>query len=302
MLKSFGKMLYHIAIFALSAAAALSLPYVGRFIARNYQTYWSLIEGEGIFLILVEIGLAVLLILFFNFLGRSWKDRKLASMSAKAGLVLVTNLKTAFAGSQINRLARRRLKLLKENKSLLKEVMLLGSTGFSTFANPDGDLHNAIRNCREAKIMLLNPFGEGANLRAKGIPASEVTPEIFRDQIVKSIEFLKDLNSVQQNIKLKLYSDAPLLKIAVFGDYISVTFYPAGQSANQMSEYIFRHTQDNSDLYNMFYQIFLSRWRDSNIPEYDFDTGELVYRDASGNESRRERLEDKMSSPAWLAR
>ena len=296
MLKSFGRILYHIVIFALSAAAALSLPYVGRFIARNYQTYWSLIEAEGVFLILVEIGLAVLLIVFFKFLGRSWKDRILASMSAKAGLVLVTNLKTPFAGSQINRLSRRRLRLLKQNKSVLNDVMLLGSTGFSTFVDPDGDLHNAIGNCREAKIMLLNPFGEGANSRAKSIPASEVTSEILRDQIMKSIDFLKDINSVQQNIKLKLYSDAPLLKIAVFGDYISVTFYPAGQSANQMSEYIFKHTQDNSDLYNMFYQIFLSRWRDSSIPEYDFETGELVYRDGSGNEARRVGLEEKMSS------
>ena len=244
--------------------------------------------------------MAVLRIIFFNFLGRSWKDRRLASMSAKAGLVLVTNFKTAFAGSRLNRLAERRLRLLKENKSLLKEVMLLGSTGFNTFVNPDGDLHNVIRNCREAKIMLLNPFGEGVNFRAKSIPVSDVTPDTFRDQIMKSIDFLKDLNSVQHNIKLKLYSDAPLLKIAVFGDYISVTFYQAGLSAYQMSEYIFRHNQENSDLYNMFYQIFLSKWRDLSIPEYDFDTGELVYRDGSGNESRRERLEDTMSSPGDL--
>jgi hypothetical protein len=30
------------------------------------------------------------------------------------------------------------------------------------------------------------------------------------------------------------------------------------------------------------------RWNDSAIPEYDLDTDELVYRDGSGNEVKRE--------------
>jgi hypothetical protein len=29
------------------------------------------------------------------------------------------------------------------------------------------------------------------------------------------------------------------------------------------------------------------RWRDSNVPEYDLDTDELAYRDATGNELKR---------------
>ena len=82
MLKSFGKILHHVVIFILSGAAAISLPYVGGFIAQNYHKYWSLIENDKIFLISVEIFLAVLLILIFNFLRRSWNDRRL---SKKAG-------------------------------------------------------------------------------------------------------------------------------------------------------------------------------------------------------------------------
>jgi hypothetical protein len=36
--------------------------------------------------------------------------------------------------------------------------------------------------------------------------------------------------------------------------------------------------------------IFLNHWNDTRHPEYDFDTNELVYRDASGRETGREVL------------
>ena len=90
MFKNTKTIIYHISILALSAAIALSLPYTGKFIADNYLTYWSLIESEKIFLVFVEIAVAVLLIIFLNFLGRSWKDRKFSKMATiDMGLVLV---------------------------------------------------------------------------------------------------------------------------------------------------------------------------------------------------------------------
>jgi len=46
----------------------------------------------------------------------------------------------------------------------------------------------------------------------------------------------------------------------------------------------FKHNQNSSGFYATFYQYFLSRWNDPEIPEYDFDTEELVYRNETGNE------------------
>ncbi len=140
--------------------------------------------------------------------------------------------------------------------------------------------------------MLLNPFGEGANIRAKSIPVADVTPESFKSRIMKSIDFLRGLNEIKQNIRLKLYPDAPLLKLAVLGDYMSMKFYHAGLGTSETPEYIFKHSQEGGNLYSIFYQLFLSKWRDSSIPEYDFDTGGLIYRDNSGNETRREKFDE----------
>ena len=283
MFKNIKSIIYHILILGVSSAIALSLPYIGRFIADNYLTYWSLIESNKAFLISVEIAVAVLLILFINFLVRSWKDRRFSKMATiDMGLVLVAHPESLRT--------RKRVKKLKEQHGIAKDVMLLGSTGICTFVKPEGDLHHIIQNCREAKIMLLNPYSEGASVRAKSIPDPDITPESFRNNIIKSIDFLKNLKALQKDIGLKLYEDAPFLKLIILGDYIFMKYYYTGSFGQGMPEYIFKHSPNQSSLFHPFYQFFLSRWRDPNIPEYDFDSDELVYKDISGNEVKRERF------------
>ena len=285
MFNDLKNIIHHIVITALSATIALSLPYTGKFIADNYLIYWARIESEKVFLISMEIAVAVLLIIFFNFLDRSWKDRKFSNMAQKdMGLVLVAhpeNLRT-----------KKRAQKLKDQHGHAKDAMIIGSTGGNTFVNPEGDLHRVLQNCREAKIILLNPFSEGAFARAKCIPDPDVTLEHFKEQLTKSIAFLKSLNSPQKIIRLKLYEETPLFKLAVLGDYIFMKYYHADVHIKEMPEYIFRHSPDHGNLFHAFYQIFLSKWRDSSLPEYDFETDELVRRDAAGKEITREKFSE----------
>lgn len=282
--KNASHILYHIGIVILSAAIALSLPSVVSLAARKLLVYWSFVENEEVFLVSVEIGVAVLLIFFLHFTAKSWQDKRFSRMARHAGLVSVTPA-TGF-------LARRRARKLKEKEGYARDIMVIGSTGFQTFVDPQGDLHTVLNNCREAKIMLLDPLREGAVVRAKSIPDPDISPDVFREQIVKSIDFLKGLKAAQKNVRLKLYADMPLLKLAVLGDHICVRHYHTGLNVQSMPEYVFRHDQNPGGLYSPFYQYFLTRWSDPNIPEYDFDTDELVYRDRSGNETRREKFNE----------
>lgn len=284
MFKNVKTIIHHILIFILSAAIALSLPYTGKFIADNYLTYWSLIESDMVLLNSLKIAVAVLLIIFFNSLARNWRDRKFSKMATNdMGLVLVAHAE--------GRRTKKRVKKLKEQNGLAKDVLLLGSTGFGTFVNPEGDMHHIIQNCRGAKIMLLNPSSEGAIVRAKSIPDPDITPESLREQIIKSIDFLKGLKALQKDISLKLYEETPFLKLTILGDYIFMKHYYAGLIGQDIPEYIFKHSPNQSSMFHLFYQFFLSKWRDPNIPEYDFDSDELVYKDVSGNEVKREKLE-----------
>jgi len=279
-LRGTAHILYHVLLVALSAGIALSLPAIVSSIARNFLVYWSLIENEKIFLMSVEIALAALLILFFNYIRKSWQDAKMARIARGAGMAYFTPKR--------GMLGPRRIRKLKQKQAFAKDVMVISSTGFRTFVDPKGDLHHVLKTCREAKIMLLDPYSDGANTRAKSILLPEVTPERLREQIDQSIDFLKGLRAVQKNIKLKLYKDPPFLKVAVLGDYIWVQHYHAGLDIQMMPEYVFEHDQNPGSLYTPLYQYFLLRWENPGIPEYDLDTDELIYRAGSGDNVRRE--------------
>jgi hypothetical protein len=272
--------LSHVAIIGISAGIALSLPYTAGIAAQKFLLYWSFIGNEKIFLLTVEIAAAVLLILFFNYVGGVWRDRRLAATAKEAGLVTVS--------SPRGFLARRRNRKLKEDQGMARDIMVMGSTGCRTFVDPDGDLHHVVKNCREARIMLLNPYSEGANIRAKSILVPEITLERLREQIRMSIAYLKELKAVQKEIRLKLYDDVPFLKMAVSGDYIWAKHYHAGFDVQVMPEYIFMHNQNPGSLYATFYRYFLKQWNDPGVPEYDLEKDELVYRDVAGNELKRE--------------
>jgi hypothetical protein len=281
-IKGSSYVLSHIVIVSFSAALALSLPMAIRFVAKEFLLYWSRIGNDKIFFLSVEIILTVCFIFLFAHLRKTWKDRKLSNMARAAGMVLVTPARGFFA--------KRRIRKLKESQGMARDVMVISSTGFRTFADPNGELHQVIQNCREAKIMLLDPSSEGATLRAKGIPDPDVTPETFGEQIRKSIDFLKFLKDAQKNIRLKLYPDPPFLKMTILGDFIWLQHYQPGLDVQGMPRYVFKHDPNIGSLYFPFYQYFFGKWNNPALPEYDLETDELVYRDTAGNEVRREKM------------
>jgi hypothetical protein len=242
---------------------------------------WAFIENEKVFLVAIEILTAVMLILFFNLVKRAWNDRRLARMAKSAGLVQATPFRGTF-------IYKRRVKHMKKKLGFAREIMIIGSTGYRSFAEPEGELHEAVQNCREAKIMLLDPLKHGAIARARSIPDPEITPEVIREQIIKSIDFLKSLRAAQKTVRLKLYPDMPLLKMAILGDYAFIRHYHTGLNVRHMPEFAFKNEQNHGGLYLPMYRYFLSRWQDPHIPEYDLDADELVYRDHTGYEVMRE--------------
>lgn len=274
---------YHVLVVVLSAGIALSLPSLINWIARTFLRYWAFIENEKLFLVSIEVILAIVLIVFFHYLVRSWRYRKIARIANGAGIIDIIPAK--------GRLARGRVRRLKEKQGYGRDVLIISSTGFRTFAHSSGELHNVLRHCRGAKIMLLNPFAKGAEIRAKSLMIPGLTVESFKEQLKESIKFLKGLRAAQRPIRLKLYSDAPFIKLAVLGDYVWAQYYHGGLDVRLMPEYLFRHDQKPGSLYAVFYQFFLLSWEDPLMPEFDFDSDELLYRDKDGNLVRREPLE-----------
>lgn len=289
LIKGAGGIVYHIVVVALSAGVALSLPVAVRFYAQNLPAYWSLIEDEKILLVSLEIAVAVLLIACINYLRRSMKDRKLAGIAAGAGFV--GHFPTR------GRLAQRKIRKLKKKHGIARSVMVIGSTGYNTFVDPKGDLHTVLQNCLEAKILLLNPYSQAALARARAILNPDVTCESFPEQVGKCIDFLKRLKAAQKSVSLKLYSDPPHVKLAILGDYIWLQHYHAGLDVHTMPEYVLKHRHNGHGLYTLFYQYFIKRWESPDIPEYDLETDEVVYRSSNGSEVKREMFRGNAGDP-----
>lgn len=274
------ELVYHSVVIALSAGLALALPSVAGFLGRDFLGYWSQIENDKVALVTIEVAVAVLLIACTNYLRRSIRDRRLADMAAHAGFT--------YFFSKRNRLAESRIKKLKSAHGLVRNIMLIGSTGYRTFVDPEGDLHDVLKNCMEGKILLLNPYSDAARARARALGQLDDGNEQFVEQVAKSIAFLKQVRATQKSIKLKLYADPPHVKLAILGDHIWLQNYHPSLDAHTMPEYVFHHNQDEIGLYPLFYQYFIKRWESPEIPEYDFETDELVFRDSAGNVVGRE--------------
>jgi len=65
-----------------------------------------------------------------------------------------------------------------------------------------------------------------------------------------------------------------------------------------MPEYVFKHDQNLGSLYIPFYHYFMTRWNDPDVPEYELESDDLIYRDSAGNEKRREKYNDQESEIA----
>jgi len=270
---------YHITIVALSGGIALLLP-AG---AKQFLSFWSQVEHNKLSLIAVEMSVAVLLIAGLNFLHRSLRDRTLAAYATGAGLVSFFPRRA--------RGAERRIRQLKEDQGTGRTIKVIGSSGYSTLVDQVGDLSSVLDKCLGAQILLVNPYSEEASARIQAIGHPEFTLDGFREEVRQSITLLKRLKAMGKVVKLKLYADPPLVKMVVLGDYLWLQHYHADLDIETMPEYVLRHNRKTHGLYTLYSHYFEQRWGNPEIPEYDLETDELVYRSRTGNELRREHFE-----------
>jgi hypothetical protein len=226
---------------------------------------------------------AVLLIGCFSYVRRSRRDRVLAKAAAGAGLI-------SFFPSHEPR-AHRHIARLKEENTTGRTIMVIGSSGYSSFVDQVGDLSSVLETCLGAKILLVNPYSQEATTRIAAIDNTEYTLRAFREKVRQSIALLKRLRAMGKTVKLKLYADAPLVKMIILGDYLWLQHYHAELDVRTMPEYLLRHNRQHHGLYSLYAHYFAQRWQRVEIPEYDLDNDELVYRNSAGIETRRERFE-----------
>ena len=271
--------LSHLVIVGVSAGIALLLP-AG---VRQFLSLWSLLEHDKVSLVAVEMILAILLMVCFNYVHRHVRDRSLATAATGAGLV-------SFFPRPAPE-AQRRITCVKKEQGTGRTVMVIGSSGSGSLMDQVGDLSSVLDTCLEAKVFLANPFSQDAQARmgAFGRPADALPA--FREEVRQSIALLKRLRAMGKVVKLKLYADPPLVKLVILGDYIWLQHHHAELDGRYMPEYLLQRNGQTHGFYSFYAHYFMERWEHCDCPEYDLDTDELVYRSRAGREIRREPVE-----------
>lgn len=267
----------HACITLAAVAIAFSMPRAAQYILYRW---WPKVAGDAGLLVATEIGLAAALVLFFNVSHIALRNFRKGRVADMASLVYVRD-----KGDRIGRLRER---WLMKRLPAARDASILALTGFNAFASPESLLHEPLKHAYEVRVMLLNPHAHGAARRAESLTPA-VTMQTYAEETDAAIGFLRELHLRGKKVTLKFYDEEPFLTVAVVGEHIWVQHCHAGVPILDQPEYVFalNREQPARGFFAPLYMYFLERWIDVRCPQYDFDTGELVCRDAGGRETER---------------
>ncbi|TMH21629.1 MAG: hypothetical protein E6H61_09425 [Betaproteobacteria bacterium] len=289
------QILTHGVITMLAVAIAFSLPGIANYILNEW---WPEVQNNANLLLATEVALASVLALLFNLAKIAWDHRQRVLTARLASLVHARNSGSSWW-------SRRRERALIGQLPAPRDAFALTLTGYDTFVADDSSLRGVIGKAYEIRVMLVNPVGKALRERADSLPP-EITVLTLHTEIEATIGYLSGLRKFGKKVNLKFYDEEPFWKLIVLGDYVWVQHCHSGFAVTEQPEFVFalQHREPRHGLFVPFYMVFLNQWNDARHPEYDFDTNELVYRDASGKETGREVLSvpsdgTAMSQPAF---
>src|SRR3977135_3507349 len=275
------QILSHGTITVLAVAIAFSLPGIANY---NLNEWWPEVQNNANLLLATEVGLASVLALLFNLAKIAWDHRHRLLTARLASLVYARNAGAGWWSS-------RRERALVSELPAARDAFVLTLTGYDTFVADDSLLRGVIEKAYESRVMLVNPVGRALRERADSLPP-EITVLTLHTEIEATIGYLSGMRKYGKLVKLKFYDEEPFWKLIAIGDYIWVQHCHSGFAVKQQPEFVFalQHREPRHGLFVPCYMVFLDQWNDALHPEYDFDTNELVYRDASGKETSRDVL------------
>lgn len=269
----------HALLAVTSIAAAFSLPSA---MTPLVSEWWPHIAADPELLLWTESGLAVLLFFTFLLVKKGLEARDFVASARLASLV--------HASSKPGALARWRERLAERQPA--EDACIMTVTGFDTFTREDSQFRAVLQDAREIHVMLLNPLSEGARLRADSLSGERDYYGKLLHEIHASVDWLMQLRAAGKKVVLRFYDHRPLWKLVVVGDYVWVQYCHEGMEVNAIPEYVFALHSGNPErgLFTPFSRLFAEAWEKAPSLEFDFDTGDMVQRDASGAELARIRL------------
>ncbi len=275
--RSLHGVVMHIVITMLAIGVALSIPDAARYVLFEW---WPRIESNPQLLLATEMGFAALLVLLGNGLAFAWEQRRMAAAAQIASLVHADNNRAS---------GTRRPASWPAATPAPRDVCILTVTGRHTFGPENAWLRRTLDEAYEIRLLLLNPFSAGAVQRVKSFHDAHDAHTRYLAETTESLAYLRELHARGKVVQLKFYETAPFWKLVIVGDHAWVQYCHDGCEVKEQPEFTFALLKERPTwgLFAPFCMTFLRQWNDPLVPEYAFETAELVYRDAGGNETKR---------------
>ena len=273
-----GHIAGHAGITLLAVGIAFYLPVLANYILFSW---WPMVAEDSQLLLVNEIIFAAVLVLLFNML-----------LSAREGLLShrmnsIISLVHVRQGGR--RLSRRINRNLLDRVTGTRDVSVMSVTGYDTFVSEMRNLRQVVDESYELRVLLMNPYGPGAQRRVQSLGGADALLETYRRETEATVERLASLAAAGKKVTLKFYDDPPFWNLIVTGEHVWVQYCHDGQELKGQPEYVFALNKNNpaQGLFPAFYVHFLNNWNDPRHPEYDFATRQLIYRNDRGNEVKR---------------
>lgn len=269
------EVVFHALVSLLALGIAFSVPTVAGFLLHEW---WPRVMASSRLMLATEIAFAAVLLVLFHLARVAWDGIRLMYLTEVAALVHVLDDAPAWWRRRVPPVATAR------------EALFLSVTGFHTFASKDAPFHELANRAYETRVMLLNPFSDGARERIRSLPDPDRAQQLYFEEIGASIAHLRSLSRPGRLVRLKLYEQAPFWSIVVAGDQAWVRYCHDGYPMKSQPDYVFalRKDKPTQGLFPPFCMYALRQWNDPALAEYDFASDELVWRDAAGAETRRQ--------------
>lgn len=170
----------------------------------------------------------------------------------------------------------------------VQHACVMTVTGHDTFGQVDSQFRQVLEDVREVRVMLLNPLSDGARLRADSLSNERDYYGRMLGEMHDTLDILKQLRAEGKRVALKFYDNRPFWKLVIVGGYVWVQYCQEGIEVSAVPEYVFAQPADDTrGLYTPFNMLFEEKWNEAPTVNFDFETDELVKRDAAGNELER---------------
>ena len=201
---------------------------------RHVVHYWFLITAVGLML---------------WFLSWLYSRYKLSALADNAGLCFFLPYSCRDDISKIE-------KTLFESLKEVRDIKILGATGYNTFGRPGSFLCDILENtAARIEVILLDPAAtnEALRFRANELRMSLVA---YREEIINSIEKLKELKQRGKHISLYLYHHMPQWKLYITNDKVWVQNYRQGTHVSETSIFGFRRNSAERNFYDYYVDLF----------------------------------------------